>query len=64
MSKTYVDGVNTPHAKGEPKDAEDAIVFQQGRAAALAGISEEDAPYDKENDSLKVWLKGWNSVER
>lgn len=62
-SKTYVDGVDAPHAKGEPRDAEDVVVFQQGRTARLGGISKEDAPYDKSNSAHKVWLKGWNSVQ-
>lgn len=63
-SGTFVDGANTPNAKGAPKDAEDATVFQQGRTARLGSISKEDAPYDESDAKHKVWLKGWESVER
>lgn len=64
MSKTYVDGINVPHPKGEPKDEADAVIFHQGRTAALSGVAEEDAPHAEDTDARKLWLKGWNSVER
>ncbi|RYG87235.1 MAG: hypothetical protein EON59_08020 [Alphaproteobacteria bacterium] len=64
MSKTYVDGINVPHPKGEPKDAADAQIFHQGRTAALNGIGEDDAPFDQGSDERKLWSKGWASVER
>lgn len=63
-SGEFVDGANVPNPKGAPKDEEDATVFHQGRTAALGGISKEDAPYDKSDAKLKVWLRGFESVER
>lgn len=63
-SGEFVDGASVPNPKGTPSDAEDATVFLQGRTAALGSISKEDAPYDKSDAKLKVWLKGFESVER
>lgn len=63
-SGEFVDGANVPHPKGAPKDAEDATTFMQGRTAALGSISRDDAPYDKSDAKHKVWLKGFDSVER
>jgi ribosome modulation factor len=55
---------NHAKAANPPKDPEDRIVFEQGRTAAAGSISKEDAPYDQSDARHKVWIKGWESVER
>lgn len=63
-SGEFVDGANVPNPQGAPEDATDATLFMQGRTAALAGISKEDAPWDPKSREHKHWLNGWKSVER
>jgi hypothetical protein len=43
--------------------AEHPAEFEQGRRARLAGISEQDAPFDADTDALKAWTAGFDAAE-